>query len=256
VIHPQAVIDPSARIADDVEIGPFCVIGAGVEIDSGTWIGPHVVIQGPTRIGRDNRIFQFASLGEVPQDKKFHGESSRLEIGDRNRIREYCSFNRGTADGGGITRIGNDNWFMAYCHIAHDCIVGDDTVFANAASLAGHVEVDDHVILGGFTTVHQFCRLGAYCFTGQASAITRDVPPYVMVAGNRAKPVGINKEGLRRHGFASETIEAVHRAYRLLIFAPARDETGEAELERLVEQFGEVRALRDFIAASHRGIVR
>lgn len=256
MIHSQAVIDPSARIADDVEIGPFCVIGADVEIDSGTRIGPHVVIRGPTRIGKDNRIFQFASLGEVPQDKKFHGESSRLEIGDRNRIREYCSFNRGTADGGGITRIGSDNWFMAYCHIAHDCIVGDDTVFANAASLAGHVEVDDHVILGGFTTVHQFCRLGAYCFTGQASAITRDVPPYVMVAGNRAKPVGINKEGLRRHGFASETIEAVHRAYRLLIFAPARDETGEAELERLAEQFGEVRALRDFIAASHRGIVR
>jgi UDP-N-acetylglucosamine acyltransferase len=256
VIHPQAVIDPSARIADDVEIGPFCVIGADVEIGTGTWIGPHVVIQGPTTIGRDNRIFQFASLGDVPQDKKFHGESSRLEIGDRNRVREYCSFNRGTADGGGVTRIGDDNWFMAYCHVAHDCIVGNETVFANAASLAGHVEVEDHVILGGFTTVHQFCRLGAYCFSGQASAITRDVPPYVMVAGNRAKPVGINKEGLRRHGFAAGTIEAVHRAYRLLIFAPVRDEAGTAEIERLSAEFPEVRALRDFIAGSPRGIVR
>jgi UDP-N-acetylglucosamine acyltransferase len=256
VIHPQAVIDPSARIADDVQIGPFTVIGPDVEIGSGTWIGPHVVIQGPTRIGKDNRIFQFASLGEIPQDKKFHGESTRLEIGDRNRIREFCTINRGTEDGGGITRVGSDNWFMAYCHIAHDCVVGNDTVFANAASLAGHVEVADHAILGGFTTVHQFCRLGAHSFTGQASAITRDVPPYVMVAGNRAKPAGINKEGLRRHGFSSETIEALHRAYRLTIFSTSREATDTAELDRLAEDFSEVRGFLDFIADSTRGIVR
>lgn len=256
MIDPRAVVDSSARIADDVEIGPYSIIGADVEIGAGTRIGPHVVVLGPTRMGRDNRIHAFAALGDVPQDKKYHGERTRLEIGERNVIREYCSFNRGTEQGGGTTRIGNDNWFMAYCHVAHDCLIGDRTVFANAASLAGHVVVEDHAVLGGFTTVHQFCRIGTHAFTGQASAVTRDVPPYVTVAGNRARPSGLNREGLRRAGFAPEVIEALRKAYRLLIFAGGRRADAAAQVDALAESFPEVRRMRDFVLGSGRGVVR
>ena len=181
MIHPTALIDPSAKLADSVEVGAYSIIGADVEIGEKTWIGPHVVIQGPTKIGRENKLFQFSSIGEVPQDKKFHGETSYLEIGDRNTIREFATINRGTEDGGGTTRIGNDNWLMAYIHIAHDCQVGDNTIFANNASLAGHAIIEDYVILGGFTLVHQFCSIGQHAFCGMGSAISKDIPPYVMV---------------------------------------------------------------------------
>ncbi|MEO8011993.1 MAG: acyl-ACP--UDP-N-acetylglucosamine O-acyltransferase, partial [Dokdonella sp.] len=190
MIHPTALVDAAARIGNDVSIGAYSIIGADVEIGDNTTIGPHVVIEGPTRIGRDNRIWQFASLGAAAQDKKFHGESARLEIGDRNVIREFVTFNRGTEDGSGITRIGNDNWLMAYVHIAHDCVVGDHTIFSNASSLAGHVRVDDWVILGGFTLVHQFCQIGAHAFTAMGAIINRDVPPFVTVAGSFAAPSG------------------------------------------------------------------
>lgn len=215
-IHPTALIDEQATLAEDVSVGAYSVIGADVHIGAGTRIGPHVVIDGPTRIGRDNHIYQFASLGADPQDKKFHGEHSLLEIGDRNNIREFVTFNRGTSDGGGVTRIGDDNWLMAYVHIAHDCIVGNHVVFANSASLAGHVVIEDHVTLGGFSLIHQFCRVGAYAFTAMGAAVNGDVLPFITVAGSYAKPRGINSEGLRRNGFSSERIMGIRRAYRTL----------------------------------------
>ncbi|MBV1961564.1 MAG: acyl-ACP--UDP-N-acetylglucosamine O-acyltransferase, partial [Immundisolibacteraceae bacterium] len=216
MIHPTAIISPQATIADDVEIGAYSIIGDQVEIASGTTIAAHVVINGPTRIGQDCHIFQFCSIGEVPQDKKFHGEKSRLEIGDRNTIREYCSINRGTDDGGGITKIGNDNWIMAYVHIAHDCQLGNQITLANGASLAGHVLVADQVILGGFTLVHQFCSIGTGVFSRMGSAIVQDVPPYVMVGGNVADAKGINIEGLKRRGLSSDELRDVRRAYKIL----------------------------------------
>lgn len=194
MIDPRAIIDPKAELAADVHIGAFSIIGPEVVIGAGTWVGPHVVVNGPTRIGRDNKIFQFSSLGEMPQDKKYQGEPTLLEIGDRNVIREFCTLNRGTAQGGGVTRIGHDNWIMAYVHLAHDCLIGNQTIFANNASLAGHVVVEDQVILGGFTQVHQFCTLGAHSFTAFGSGIAKDVPPYVMVAGHPAAPHGLNVE--------------------------------------------------------------
>ena len=196
MIHQTALIDPSAKIADDVIIGAYSIIGANVEIASGTEIASHVVINGPTRIGRNNRIFQFSSIGEEPQDKKYHGEPTLLEIGDNNLIRESVTINRGTVQGGGVTKVGSNNWIMAYVHIAHDCIIGDDNIFANNASLAGHVIVDQHVILGGFTLVSQFNHLGSHCFSAMGSVISRNVPPYVLVSGHMAEPVGINVEGL------------------------------------------------------------
>jgi UDP-N-acetylglucosamine acyltransferase len=256
MIHPTAIIDPAAIIAEDVEIGPYSIIGAGVEIGSGTWIGPHVVINGPAKIGSDNRIFQFASLGEQPQDLKYAGEPTRLEVGDRNTIREYVTFNRGTQDGGGVTRIGNDNLFMAYVHVAHDCLVGNKIVFANSASLAGHVEVGDHAILGGFTLVHQFVRVGAHCFTSMGSAVNRDVPPYVIVSGNYAQPHGINKVGLKRRGFSDQAVRAILNAYKLLIRSHRPREEALAEVQPLADKFPEVKMLVDFIVASERGIVR
>lgn len=256
MIHPTAVIDDTAKLGNDVSIGPYSVIGAGVEIGSGTTVAPHVVINGPTTIGRDNRIFQFCSLGEEPQDKKFGDEDSRLVIGDRNTIREYCNFNRGTAGGGGETRIGNDNWIMANVHIAHDCIVGNQTVFANAASLAGHVIVEDQVILGGFTLVHQFCRVGMHSFTSMGSIINRDVPPYVTVAGKMAEPRGINAEGLRRRGFDQERISGVKKAYRLLYKSGLRLKDALAALEDLSQDEPDVSHLVDFIRGSERSIVR
>lgn len=255
-IDPRAVIDPTVRIGSDVTIGPYTVIGKGVEIGDGTWIGPHVVINGPTRIGRENRIFQFASVGEIPQDKKFHGEDSVLEIGDRNTIRENVTINRGTADGGGITKIGNDNWLMAYIHIAHDCIIGNNTIFANAASLAGHVNIDDYAILGGFTLVHQFCNIGRHAFCGMGSAISKDVPPYVMVGGNPAQPHGLNSEGLKRHQFSKETQQSLREAYKIIYRSGLTIQEAMSALDGLAKSCPEVAVLKIFIQKSQRGIIR
>ena len=256
MIHPTALIDPSARLGNNVSVGAYSIIGADVEIGDDTWIGPHVVIEGPTVIGRENRIWQFASLGAAPQDKKFHGEKSRLEIGDRNVIREYCSFNRGTADGAGLTRIGNDNWLMAYVHVAHDCEVHNNTIFSNAASLAGHVVVEDWVILGGFTLVHQFCQIGAHAFTAMGAIINRDVPPFVTVAGSFAEPKGINSEGLRRRGFSSERIMAIKRAYRTLYSSGLPLAEACTELARAGETAQDVQLMLEFIERSKRSLVR
>lgn len=256
MIHSQAIIDPGATVADDVEIGPFCVIGPEVEIGPGTRVGSHVVIRGPTRIGRDNAIFSFSTIGEAPQDLKYDGEPTRLEVGDRNTIREYVTFNRGTTDGGGVTRIGSDNLFMAYTHVAHDCEVGSRTIFANAASLAGHVEVGDWAILGGFTCVHQFCRIGAHSFTGLGTVVTRDIPPFVTVAGNHAKPYGINKNGLKRRGFEPALVKALHRTYMVMIKSRRNSDEARAEVDGLADQYPEVASLRDFIEDGQRGIVR
>jgi len=256
VIDPRAVIDSSAKIGNNVTVGPFTVIGPDVEIGEGTWIGPHVVIKGPTRIGKDNRVFQFASVGEDPQDMKYGGESTLLEIGDRNLIREFCTLNRGTKQGGGATRIGNDNWIMAYCHIAHDCQVGNHTVFANSASLAGHVIVNDYVRLGGFSLVHQFCRLGMHAFLGFDTGVNRDVPPYVMVAGYRAEPVNINAEGLRRFGMSADTIQSIKRAFKLLYRSGLRLEDARAQLEEMAASVPELAIMAEFLQDQGRGIVR
>lgn len=255
-IDPRAVVDPSARIADDVEIGPYSVIGAEVEIASGTWIGPHVVINGPTHIGRDNKFYQFSSIGEVPQDKKYHGEHSTLVIGDRNVVREYCTLNRGTEDGGGETRIGNDNWIMAYVHIAHDCQVGDNTIFANNASLAGHVSIGDYAILGGFTLVHQFTAIGAHAFTGMGSAISKDVPPYVMVSGSPAAPYGLNSEGLKRRGFGPEVRSAIKQAYKLLYRSGKTIDEALEAMTPLAGEFPQVAQFVEFLKNSQRGVLR
>lgn len=256
MIHQTAIIDPSAVIAEDVEIGPYSIIGADVEIAEGCWIGPHVVIKGPTRIGRENRIFQFASIGEQPQDLKYAGQPTRLEIGDRNTIREYVTLNRGTEEDAGVTVIGSDNLLMAYVHVAHDCQVGNHIILANSASLAGHVLVGDHAILGGFTLVHQFSRIGEHCFTSMGSAVNRDVPPYVVVSGNYAKPNGINKEGLKRRGFSPEAIRAIVNTYKLMIRSRKPRAEVLKEVAPLVDKFPEVKIFVDFINASERGIVR
>ena len=256
MIDPRAIIDPGAKIAADVTVGPYTVIGADVEIDVGTWIGPHVVIRGPTRIGRENRIFQFSSLGDEPQDKKYAGEDTLLEIGDRNLFREHVTVNRGTVQGGGATRIGSDNWIMVGVHIAHDCVVGNHTIFANNASLAGHVTVEDHVILGGFTLVHQFCVIGAHCFTAMGSVIPKDVPPYVLVSGHMARPYGLNVEGLRRRGFEAEVIRELRRAYKLLYKSGLTVEQAVGQLREMVAHTPAVGPLVEFIARSSRGIVR
>lgn len=256
MIHPTAIIDSSANIADSVEVGAYSIIGADVEIGENTWIGPHVVIQGPCKIGSENKLFQFSSIGEVPQDKKFHGEVSHLEIGDRNTIREFATINRGTEDGGGITRIGNDNWLMAYIHIAHDCQVGDSTIFANNASLAGHAIVQDFAILGGFTLVHQFCKIGQHAFCGMGSAISKDVPPYTMANGSPAHTHGLNSEGIKRKGFSKETMKALRDAYKIIYRSNNTVEVAKAELKPLAEKFSEVKIMLDFIEQSERGILR
>lgn len=257
MIDSSAKVDAGAQLAADVEVGPWTYIGPGVEIGAGTRIGSHCIIKGPTRIGCDNRIFAFCSIGEDPQDKKFSGSgTSQLEIGDRNTIREYCSINRGTPQGGGLTRLGDDNWLMAYCHVAHDCKVGNHTVFANNATLAGHVEIHDYVILGGFTGVHQFCRMGESSFSAIAAAVVRDVPPYIIVNGNNAEPRSINREGLKRRGFSPESIAALKRAYRTLYRQGNSLEDALKLLEVERDAFPEVARLLDFVRSSVRGIVR
>lgn len=256
MIDPRAVIDPSAKLASDVTVGPFTIVGADVEIDSGTTIGPHVVIRGPTRIGRDNKIYQFASVGEDPQDKKYRGERTRLEIGDRNVIREYCTLHRGTAQDKGITQIGNDNLLMAYTHVAHDCIVGDNVIMANAASLAGHVRVGDFAILGGFSLVHQFCQIGPHAFSAMGSVISRDIPPYVMVGGRPTKPYGINNVGLERKGFSSEAIRQIRKAYKTVYMSGAKLEDAIKTIEKMAEETPELVGMADFLKSTGRSILR
>ena len=255
-IHPTAVVDASVRIGSGVSIGPYSIIGAQVEIGENTSIGPHVVIQGPTKIGEENQIFQFSSIGEIPQDKKFAGEDSQLVIGNNNTIREFCTINRGTNADQGSTIIGNDNWIMAYVHIAHDCVIGDGTIFSNGASLAGHVMVDDYAVLGGFTLVHQFCHIGAHSFCGMGSAINKDLPPYMMASGNLAKAFGLNKEGLRRREFSEDVIQALHQAYKALIVSKNTRTEQFEKIKDISEQFSEVREFVEFIENSQRGTVR
>ncbi len=256
MIHPTAIVHPGAKLAPDVEVGPYSIIGEYVEIGEGTVIGPHVVINGHTRIGKHNRIFQFSSLGEIPQDKKYAGEPTRLEIGDHNTIREFCTFNLGTAQDAGVTRVGNHNWIMAYVHLAHDCQVGNHTIFANNAQLAGHVHVDDYAILGGFTVVHQFVRIGAHIITGMGTILFKDVPTYVLASGNPSAPHGINSEGLKRRGFSSEAIMAIKRAYKTLYKSGLSLEEARAAIEEQLAEHAELQPLADFLAASTRGIVR
>lgn len=255
MIHPTAIIDPTAVIAPDVQIGAYTIIGPEVEIGEGTWIGPHVVIQGFTKIGKGNKIFQFASLGEVTQDKKYRGERTFLVIGDRNIIREFCTFNRGTAQDG-TTRIGNDNLLMAYVHIAHDCIVGNHTIFANNASLAGHVIVEDYVILSGFAGVFQACRIGAHSFASMGSMIDKDVLPFVKVSGYYAKPFGLNTVGMKRRGFAVETMLWLRRAYKVIYRKGLTIREATEQLQKMVLECSEIQCLIDFIKESERGIVR
>jgi UDP-N-acetylglucosamine acyltransferase len=255
-IHPTAIVHPAARLGSGLAIGAYSIIGEHVEIGDGTWIGPHVVITGRTRIGRDNRIFQFCSLGEEPQDKKYGNEPTRLEIGDRNTIREFCTFNRGTAQGSGITRLGDDNYMMAYVHLAHDCHVGNCTTFTNNASLAGHVQVGDHVGLGGFTSVHQFVRVGAYSFTALGTVLTQDLPPYILAAGNTAKPYGLNLRELQRMGFSEQAITVLKRAYRLVYRSELTLDKAKAKVEPLAHDSPEVRDFLDFISMRGRGIIR
>ena len=257
MIDPTTIIHQDAVIGENVEIGPYSVIGSNVEIKTGSRIGSHVTIDGPTTIGKNNHIFQFCSIGGDPQDKKYKGETeSKLLIGDGNTIREFCSINRGTVDGGGVTSIGNSNWIMAYVHIAHDCLVGDQIVFANNSTLAGHVKIDDYVILGGFTGVHQFCHIGHHSFSAISSVIVKDVPPYLMVTGNTAKPNGLNREGLKRHDFSSASIKSLSQAYKVLYREGLLLKDAIEKLEQLSEQCQEVAIFAEFIKSSKRGIAR
>ncbi len=257
MIDPGAIIHADACIGTNVSVGPYSVIGAGVEIASGCRIGPHAVIKGPTKIGKNNKIFQFCSIGDDPQDKKYEGESdSVLEIGDNNVIREFCSINRGTGHGGGCTRLGNNNWIMAYVHIAHDCLIGNHCTFANNTTLAGHVSIDDYVILGGFTGVHQFCRIGKNSFSAIASVIVKDVPPYLMMSGNTAKPTGLNKEGLKRNGFPSATIDQLKKAYKVIYREGLLLKDALEKIAALESDCPEVEEFVRFIKSSERGIAR
>jgi UDP-N-acetylglucosamine acyltransferase len=255
-IHPTAIIDPSAKLGAGVSVGPYSVIGADVTIGDNTWIGPHVVINGPTTIGADNRIHQFASIGEAPQDLKYAGEPTRLEIGDRNTIRECVTINRGTVSGGGLTRVGSDNLLMAYIHIAHDCRIGNHVIFSNNASLAGHAHVGDYVILSGFTLVHQFCAIGDYAFTGMGSAISKDVPPYLMISGNPAAPHGLNKVGLKRRGFSEEQVRNLTRVYKILYRQGLSLEEATAQIGEMAKTNVEVVRFAEFLKNSTRSIIR
>ncbi|WP_434779833.1 acyl-ACP--UDP-N-acetylglucosamine O-acyltransferase [Neisseria sp. Ec49-e6-T10] len=255
-IHPTALVDEQAEIATDVSIGAYTVIGPHVKIGSGTKIGPHVVIDGHTTIGEQNEIFQFCSLGAVPQDKKYRDEPTELIIGNHNTIREFCSFNLGTVQGGGVTRIGDDNWIMAYVHLAHDCKIGNHTIFANNASLAGHVTIEDWVILGGFSLVHQFCVIGQHAMTAFASGVAQDVPPFVMAAGYRTVPSGINSEGLKRRGFSKEAIAQVKQAYKILYRQGLPFEEAKAQILERAQTVPELSPFIDFFGKANRGIIR
>ena len=258
--HPTAIVEPGAVIHDSAEIGAYSIIGANVEIGARTRVGPHVVIDGNTRIGEDNVFYQFSSIGAPPQDKKYAGEPTRLEIGDRNTIREFCTFNRGTVQDVGVTRLGNDNWMMAYVHLAHDCQIGNHTIFANNAQLAGHVHVGDWAIMGGFSNVHQFCKIGAHAMVGMSTSLTQDVPPYVILSGNPAQAHGINSEGLKRRGFSREAITAIRHAYKVLYKSGLTLEEAKAALEvqeQSEPEFAvELKLIRDFLQNVSRGIVR
>jgi UDP-N-acetylglucosamine acyltransferase len=256
VIHPTAQVDPGAKIGARVSVGAFSIIGPDVDIGEGTTIGSHCVITGPTRIGRDNRIHAHAVLGGDPQDKKFAGERTELVIGDRNSIFEFTTFSRGTGDGGGLTRVGDDNWIMAYVHIAHDCIIGNNTIMANNATLGGHAAVEDFAILGGFVGVHQFCRIGAHAFVGMGALINADVPPFVMVADRYAEPRGINAEGLKRRGFEPERIAAIKRAYRALYMSGKPMAEAKQELAESARDSADVGRMLEFIESSERGLLR
>ena len=256
MIHSTAIIDPSAVIAEDVQIGAYTIIGADVEIGSGCDIKSHVVIDGPTKIGCDNQIYQFSSIGADPQDKKYNGEATLLEIGNDNLIRENVTINRGTEQGGGITKIGNNNWIMAYVHIAHDCIIGSDNTFANNATLAGHVIIDDFVILGGFTLISQFNVIGSYSFSAMGSVISRNIPPYVLVSGHMAKPIGCNLEGLRRKNYSDTQIKNIRQAYKTLYRSGLRLEEAEKQLTAMTQEKSEIKVILDFLAAQEGGIIR
>ncbi|TKB50809.1 acyl-ACP--UDP-N-acetylglucosamine O-acyltransferase [Ferrimonas aestuarii] len=256
MIDSQAIVHPDAVIGENVTIGPFSVIGAGVVIGDNNWIGSNVVIKGPTTIGSGNKFFQFSSIGEECQDKKYAGEATRLEIGDNNVFRECCTVHRGTIQDEGLTKIGSGNLFMAYTHVAHDCVVGDNVILANNASIAGHVHVGDHAILGGMTGVHQFVKIGAHAFTAGCSLVLQDVPPYVMASGQSAVPRGINSEGLKRRGFSKEAVSAIRKAYKLLYRSSLTTVEALPQLRELAEEHDEVAFLADFVEQSSRGIVR
>ena len=256
MIDPRAIVSPQAQLASDVTVGPFSIIGPDVQIGAGTVVGPHAVITGHTTIGADNHIYQFASIGDAPQDKKYKGEPTRLEIGDRNIFRESCTMNRGTTQGHGVTRIGSDNLFMAFSHVAHDCHVGNKTVFANCASLAGHVEIGDWVTLGGLTAVHQFCKIGAHAFLAGGTIVQRDVPPFIMVAGNPAIPHAVNSEGLKRRGFNEEQIRNIRESYRILYRLDLKLAEAMEKLRFIGATDPNIKMFADFVAASTRSIVR
>lgn len=256
MISKEAIIDPKASLGPNVHIGPWTLIGPDVEIGEGTWIGPHVVIRGPTRIGKENKIYQFATIGEDSPDKKYGGESTRLEIGDRNIFRECCTVHRGTVQGGGVTRIGNDNLFMAYTHVAHDCTVGNEVVFSNNASIAGHVKVDDYACLGGMVGVHQFCAIGAHSFAAGGSIIIKDVPPYVMVSGYPAEAHGLNSVGLERRGYSAASIAALKRAYKIVFRQSLTLQEAIQELNTMVAEFPEIEPMIEFLKRATRGIIR
>ncbi|MDB6088429.1 MAG: Acyl-[acyl-carrier-protein]--UDP-N-acetylglucosamine O-acyltransferase [Gammaproteobacteria bacterium] len=256
MIDARAIVSPKAQLAADVTVGPFSIIGPDVQIGAGTIVGPHVVINGPTVIGVENHFFQFASIGDAPQDKKYRGEPTRLEIGDRNVFRESCTVNRGTTHDKGVTRVGDDNLFMAYSHVAHDCQIGSKTVFANCAALGGHVEIGDWVIVGGLSAVHQFAKIGAHAFLAGGAIVTRDVPPYVMVAGNPAGPHSVNSEGLKRRGFTEEQIRNIREAYRILYRSDLKLTEALEKMQPLAVTHPEIRAFVDFIGTSTRSIVR
>jgi UDP-N-acetylglucosamine acyltransferase len=256
MIHPTAIVHPGARLGARVSIGPYCVVGEHVELGEGTTLAAHAVVEGHTRIGRENRIFQFVSLGSAPQDKKYRGEPTRLEVGDGNTFREFSTINTGTSQDAGITRIGDDNWFMAYSHVAHDCVVGSHTIFANNAHVAGHCHIGDWVILGGFTGVHQFVRIGVHAMTGGGTILFQDLAPYVTAVGNPAKTYGINSVGLKRRGYSEQAIGAIKRAYRTLYRRGLPLAEARAELARAMAETPELEPLVRFVDASERGLLR
>jgi len=260
LIHPTALVDPGAELASDVRVGPYAIVGPNVEIGSGTVVGPHCIIDGHTTIGKNNNFYRFCSIGGMPQDKKYQGEPTRLEIGDGNMVREYVTINTGTAQDVGVTRVGNDNWIMAYVHIAHDCQIGNQTVIANSVQLAGHIHIGDWAIIGGSSAVHQFVRIGAHCMIGGTSSIRQDIPPYIIGAGDPFRPVGINSEGLKRRGFSAEVISALKEAYKLVYRRQLSVDEAAAQMVHLQQQQPEaheaLQVFIDFLNASTRGIAR